>query len=364
MVNGIDSSSSYLTYLQTHPTKHKTSAAEMFNKVDTDGSGGISASELETLAQKISKDTGQTINTKNAITTYDTDGNGELSSEEMSAFMQATMQQGMGMMGMHGGPGKGGDLFTALDSDGSGGVSQSELDTWATNMSSETGMTLDTSKAISTYDTDGNGELSDTELKSFLDASGIKPPTSQASLNSSASTDLFNAITGGSSQMTQSQLDTWATNMSKATGKTLDTTNAISTYDTDNDGTLSATEFSSFLDANGISAPQTAGMAPPPPPPSETSETTSSTSSATSVLSKYDTNGDGVLSTSELQAYLDDIASTNSKTSTDSSSSASLNSFVAKALSAYASNQATSLQNLFQSLTGSTEDYTSISYSV
>jgi hypothetical protein len=33
-------------------------------------------------------------------------------------------------------------------------------------------------------------------------------------------------------------------------------------------------------------------------------------------------------------------------------------------LSAYASSQASSLQNLFQSITGSTDDYTSISYSV
>ena len=273
MVNGIGSSSSYANYLQPQAMRSRPDPADMFKKLDADGSGGISESELETLAQKISKDTGQTIDSKKAISTYDTDGNGELNSEEMSAFMQATMQQGMGMMGMHGGHhGKEGDLFTALDTDGSGGVSQSELDTWATNMSSETGKTLDTSKAISTYDTDGNGELSSTEFKSFLDASGIKPP-----------------------------------------------------------------------------------------PPPESSESNASTTTANSVLSKYDTNGDGVLSATELQAYLDDISSTSS---TDSSSSSSLNSIVAKALSAYASNQATNLQNLFQSITGSTDDYTSISYSV
>ena len=272
MVNGIGSSSSYANYLQPQAMRSRPDPAEMFKKLDADNSGGISESELETLAQKISKDTGQTIDTKNAISIYDTDGNGELSSEEMSAFMQATMQQGLGMMGMHGGHGNRGDLFTALDSDGSGGVSQLELDTWATNMSSETGKTLDTSKAISTYDKDGNGELSSAEFKSFLDAGGIKPP-----------------------------------------------------------------------------------------PPPESSESTTSTTTANSVLSKYDTNGDGVLSASELQAYLDDISSASS---TDSSSSSSLNSLVAKALSAYASNQATNLQNLFQSITGSTDDYTSISYSV
>ncbi len=257
------------------------------------------------------------------------------------------------------------DLFSKVDTNGDGKISQSELDAFGKKISQVTGTTLDTTNAISTYDTDSDGGLSTAEFKSFLDANGITPPTSQDSSDSSASTDLFNAITGGSSQMTQAQLDTWAANMSKATGNTIDTTNAISTYDTNGDGTLSATEFSSFLDANGISAPQNAGMAPPPPPPpSGSSEAGSSTTSANSILSKYDTNGDGVLSASELQAYLDDIGSTSSTSSTDSTNSSSLNSLVAKALSAYASSQASSLQNLFQTITGSTDDYTSINYSV
>ena len=60
----------------------------------------------------------------------------------------------------------------------------------------------------------------------------------------------------------------------------------------------------------------------------------------------------GVLSSAELQAYLDDKSRT------------SANSLVAKALSAYASTQATSLQDLFGSLTGSTDGYTAFSYSV
>ena len=188
------------------------------------------------------------------------------------------------------------------------------------------------------------------------------PPASQDPSDSLlASTDLFNAITGGSSQMTQAQLDTWATDMSQATGQTIDTTNAISTYDTDGDGTLSSTEFKSFLDANGISAPQNAGMAPPPPPPpfsgsSETSSsTTSSTSSADSILSKYDTNGDGVLSASELQAYLDDNSSTSSTTSS---------SLIEQALSAYLMNMGLSSSStglyMNSSLYGSA--YSSVDY--
>ena len=253
-------------------------------------------------------------------------------------------------------------LFEALDTDGSGGITQSELDTWAEKMSSATGTTIDTTNAVSTYGTDG--VLSADELNSFMEATmqqgmgfaGI-PPASQDSSDSSASTDLFNAITGGSSTMTQAELDTWATDMSQATGQTIDTTNAISTYGTD--GTLTSSEFQSFLDANGISAPQNFGMAPPPPPPPESSETdsstTSSTSNAESIISKYDTNGDGVLSASELQAYLDDNSSTSSTTSS---------SLVEQALSTYLTNMGLSPSStglyLNSSLFGSA--YSSVDY--
>ena len=255
-------------------------------------------------------------------------------------------------------------LFEALDTDGSGGISQSELDTWAKKMSSVTGTTIDTTNAVSTYGT--NGVLSADELNSFMESTMQQgmgfasiPPASQDSSDSSASTDLFNAITGGSSTMTQAELDTWATDMSQATGNTIDTTSAMSTYGTD--GTLTSSEFQSFLDANGISAPQNAGMAPPPPPPpfsgsSETSSsTTSSTSSADSIISEYDTNGDGVLSASELQAYLDDNSSTSSTTSS---------SLVEQALSAYLMNMGLSSSSmglyLNSSLYGSA--YSSVDY--
>jgi len=273
MVNGISSFNSYQGCLQPQAMRPRPDPAEMFKKVDTDGSGGISQTELDAMAEDMSSRTGQTIDTSNALSTYDTDGNGELSSEEMDAFMKSTMQQGMGHPGMAGGPG---DLAVALDTDGSGGVSQSELETWAQNMSEETGNTLDTTDAVTTYDTDGDGELSSTELKSYLDASGVP-------------------------------------------------------------------------------SPETAGMAPPPPPPASGSEDAGS-SSADTVISKYDTNGDGVLSSAELQAYLDD------------QSTASSDSLTAKALSAYSSNTGSStginLEELFMSLAASFKNYSPVDFSI
>jgi len=271
MVSGISGSSTAGYLLQTQAMKNKHDPAEIFKTIDTDGSGGVSPSELDTLMEKISSDAGRTIDTTSTISTYDTDGNGELDNTEMDAFMRSTMQPGNGPMGMQGGPG---NLFHALDTDSSDGVSLSELETWAQNMSADTGNTIDTTDAITAYDMDGSGELSSTELKSFLEASGVP-------------------------------------------------------------------------------SPQTA-MAPPPPPPPGNSGTSSASTSADSVISEYDTDGDGVLSSTELQAYLNDQSSSDS-------------SLFAKALSAYTStlesDQTSFLADLFKSIAGNSESYIPIDYS-
>jgi Ca2+-binding EF-hand superfamily protein len=199
------------------------------------------------------------------------------------------------------------DMFKALDSDSSGGISQSELNSWAKNMSSETGQTIDTSEAISTYDSDSDGVLSSSELDPFLKSNAPPPPSFQGM--DRGPQDLFTALDSDESGgVSQSELDSWAKNMSGKTGKNIDTSSAISSYDSDSDGVLNSTELNSFLKANGIEAPKQGGMPPGLPP----SETQVSTKSSDSIISGYDTNGDGVLNSSELQAYLDDTAQTSS----------------------------------------------------
>jgi Ca2+-binding EF-hand superfamily protein len=248
MVNGIGSS--YMNYSQTNAVRSRPDPAEMFSKVDTDSSGGISQSELESFVTNISNKTGKSVDATGAVTTYDTDGSGELSQDELKSFMEATMPPPGGVKRMGGGQGQK-DPFSAIDSDSSGGVSQSELETFLADFSSKTGQSVDSTNAVSTYDIDGNGELSKDELKSFMDANEIAPP-------------------------------------------------------------------------------------PPPPPPggmgmkngTEKSDETSTTA-ADSVISAYDTNGDGLLSSDELQGYLDD---------TDTGSASSMISLLKQAISAYSAN--------------------------
>jgi Ca2+-binding EF-hand superfamily protein len=248
MVNGIGSSSSYMNYNQTSAVRSRPDPAEMFSKVDTDGSGGISQSELESFVTNISNKTGKSVDATGAVTTYDTDGSGELSQDELKSFMEATMPPPGGVKRMGGEHGQK-DPFNSIDTDSSGGVSQSELETFFTDFSSKTGQSVDYTNAVSTYDTDGYGELSKDELKSFMDANN---------------------------------------------------------------------------------------MAPPPPPPGgpgmkkgADNSGTSSTTSADSIISAYDKNGDGVLSSDELQGYLDE---------TETNSSSSMLSLLKQAISAYNSN--------------------------
>jgi Ca2+-binding EF-hand superfamily protein len=220
MLNGVSSSSNIFDYLQT--TNQKSRPGDLFSKTDTDGSGEVSQSELETLVEQISTITGTSVDTENALSTYDSDSSGELSDEELKSFMEATMQPPMGMMGMQGLFG----FFNQVDTDASGGISETELTTLAANISDQTGQTLDISDAISTYDSDGDGELSDTELKSFMGASGVKPPPPPPP------TMGMNRTSGDEEEISATAAES-----------------IISSYDTDSDGVLNSSELQTYLDS-------------------------------------------------------------------------------------------------------------------
>jgi Ca2+-binding EF-hand superfamily protein len=232
-MNGISSISGYASYAYAQGISgtQRHGGGDPFNKVDSDGSGGVSQSELDAFVVNISSASGTTISTDDAISTYDTDGDSELSSTELKSFMDANRpeQPPMGMMGMPGmqggGPKNPEEVFSEADTDGSGTLSQTELEALAEQISQDTGTTIDTTDAISTYDTDSDGELSSTELKSFMDANRPEQPPMgmmgmPGSQDTSSSDDLFSSITD----------------------------DAISTYDTDGDGKLSSTELKSFFE--------------------------------------------------------------------------------------------------------------------
>ena len=67
---------------------------EIFNKVDEDDSGGLDQTEFQDLADKISKATGEEMDTEALLATYDTDEDGVLSEEEAIAALEANRPEG------------------------------------------------------------------------------------------------------------------------------------------------------------------------------------------------------------------------------------------------------------------------------
>lgn len=68
-------------------------------------------------------------------------------------------------------------MFKKIDTDGNGGVSQAELKTLSEDINSKTGKTLSVDdSSFTSYDSDGTGTLSSEELMSALTSNGFGPP--------------------------------------------------------------------------------------------------------------------------------------------------------------------------------------------
>ncbi|MGD9006554.1 MAG: EF-hand domain-containing protein [Desulfobacteraceae bacterium] len=164
--------------------------AEMFNKVDQDGSGGLDQTEFQTLAGKISEATGQEVDVNELFATYDTDGDGALSEDETHTAMEANRPAGPppgGMMGPMGGmgamrPGAAPDLsqiFSDADQDGDGSLDESEVQGVADMISQVTEQDIDAAELLAEFDEDGDGVLDEEETIAALEANRPEGPPPQ-----------------------------------------------------------------------------------------------------------------------------------------------------------------------------------------
>jgi len=111
--------------------------------------------------------------------------------------------------------------------------------------------------------------------------------------SASSQDDLASKIdANGDGKITKAEVQTWADDMKKNAGISIDVDKMFSTYDTDNDGTLTTDQLKSALDAQRPSAAQ--GKPPAPP-------------SSADLAKKIDSNGDGKITKTELQAWADDM---------------------------------------------------------
>jgi len=207
---------------------------DLFNKIDADGSGGISQSELQVFSEDMEKKAGKSLEVgDSSFSTYDSNGDGILSTAELDSLLESNRPaqpegsgQGMGppppppeqaseaysansgnelsslISGLHGllekltllsesdgsessesaevsaaGGKDAGGFFSRVDTDGNGGVSPSELQALADDMKNRVGIGIDTAdEAFASYDSDGDGALGEEELKTVMDANRPEPP--------------------------------------------------------------------------------------------------------------------------------------------------------------------------------------------
>ena len=149
-----------------------------------------------------------------------------------------------------------GGLFNDLDTDSSGGISQSEFEVLAQGISKLTGKEISAEKVLSTYDVDGNKELSGEELFQAMSANGVTPPPPPPMAKGGLFNDFDTDSSGG---ISQSEFEILAQGISKFTGKAINAEEVLSKYDVDGNKELSGEELFQAMSANGVR---------PPPPPS------------------------------------------------------------------------------------------------
>ncbi len=159
------------------------SPERLLSKIDTDGSGGVSDTELQGLLDNVAKKTGVSSQTSAAdlVKQYDANGDGSLNADELGKTLQSVLPPPPSTMAFaqsRGGEGSssatsatgqaGDDLFGKVDSDGDGdgAVSKTELQALLEAMSggtaSQTGVSSD--DVFSQLDTDGDGGLTQAEF--------------------------------------------------------------------------------------------------------------------------------------------------------------------------------------------------------
>ena len=166
-----------MTGMGRHP-----SPAEMFSKIDEDGSGGLDQAELSDLATKLSEMTGEEVDAEQLLSAYDTDQDGQLSEEETQALMDDHHPEGPppgGMGAMQGPPPDLSQLFSDADEDDDGSLNETEAQGIADMISDATGEDLSVEDLMAAYDEDGDGTLSEDETLAALAANrpeGPPPP--------------------------------------------------------------------------------------------------------------------------------------------------------------------------------------------
>ncbi len=247
------------------------SPERLLSKIDADGSGGVSDTELQGLLDDVAKKTGVSSQTSAAdlVKQYDANGDGSLNADELGKTMQSVLppppstmafaQSRSGDSSSAATGQAGDDLFGKVDSDGDGAVSQTELQALLEAMSggtaSKTGVSSD--QVFSQLDADGDGSLSEAEFDAGrpsdaagdaggMQAMGMPPPPGGPG-----------GAGGSSSAASYDPLDTNEDGVVSTAERLAGSTSSVeqdaitalfNAIDTDGDASISTSESQAFID--------------------------------------------------------------------------------------------------------------------
>ncbi len=162
------------------------------------------------------------------------------------------------------------DLFSKLDADGSGSLEETEIQSLTEKISEATGVSVDLSEFLATYDSDENGALSEDEAVAALEANRPEGPPPEemmggmGGMQGSAGPDysqmFSDADTDGDGSVSTTEAESLAEIISNATGSTMKAEDLIAAYDADEDGSLSEEETATALEANRPEGPPPPGI--------------------------------------------------------------------------------------------------------
>ncbi|MCL9801338.1 XopAW family type III secretion system calcium-binding effector [Pseudomonas sp. AKS31] len=191
----IGSVSNYTSYTSTSSTSTQNARSqqlqkELFAKLDSNGDSAVDQDELQSaLSQK--SDDGLLVNLSKQFGDLDSDASGSLSAEEMTVMApppppprdQAPDTELADA------------LISALDTDGDGSVTATELDSALQTSNNSTATTsTDTSAALlKVLDSDSSGGVSSDELKAALQA-GRERPDEEQTASTQSTTEALNRM--------------------------------------------------------------------------------------------------------------------------------------------------------------------------
>lgn len=195
-------------------------------------------------------------------------------------------------------------MFAKVDTDGSGGVDQTELGSMLSAISEKTGVSLGDSKELFTQmDSNSDGSLSSDELGSGMQAQMPPPPSTMEFAQSrgmagsdGSQDDLFAKVdTDGDGSVNKDELKVLTDRIKEDTGR--DLSEDFAKLDTDSDGKLSQTEFETGRPqapegSQAAQGPEGAGGARGPGGPGGAQ----GASSSDTTYDALDTNEDGTVS--------------------------------------------------------------------